>query len=262
MSDDAAKRSTDWYGWKPDLPDHRDFKYADIAPKRLKLPAKVDLRNCCSPIQNQGTLGSCTAHALVGALKFLDKKAGRKVVNLSRLFIYYNERAIEHHVQYDRGAHLRDGIKSLAHHGVCEEEEWPYRTDNRTFKLRPAKRCYEAALKHRVRSYHRIQTLDEMQKCLASGYPFVFGFSVYQSFEAKQIEKTGILNMPRRNETLKAGHAVMAVGYDDEEERFLIRNSWGADWGKGGYFTMPYDYLATRDLSDDFWMIQASESVS
>lgn len=252
----VTRRSSNWYGWLPDLPDHRDYRYEEIAPKQLRLPGKVDLRHACSPIEDQGSLNSCTGHALGSALEFLEKKAGRKVVNLSRLFVYYNERAIQGTVKHDRGAHLRDGIKSLAHDGVCAEKNWPYRIDEKTYKTKPPPSCYREARIHTIRSYHRLQTVREMQLCLACGYPFVFGFSVYASFEAKRIEKSGVLNMPRRHEQQQGGHAVMAVGYDDEQERFIIRNSWGADWGKGGYFTMPYDYLANRDLSDDFWTIR------
>src|SRR3979409_1707958 len=107
-------RFTKWYGWLPDLPDHRDFLYSAVAPKLTKLPPKVDLRPGCSAVEDQGQLGSCTANALVGALEFLEKKDGVACTDLSRLFVYYNERAIEGTVDSDSGAFLRDGIKSLA----------------------------------------------------------------------------------------------------------------------------------------------------
>src|SRR5437879_5900028 len=121
------KRSPKWYGWLPDLPDHRDFSYSAIAPRLAALPTQVDLRKKCSPIENQGEIGACTANALVGALEFLELKDGVEFVDLSRLFVYYNERAIEGTVKQDSGAFLRDGIKSLAKQGVCPEQEWPYR---------------------------------------------------------------------------------------------------------------------------------------
>src|SRR5437773_11379638 len=120
------KRSPQWYGWLPDLPDHRDFFYSAVAPRLVSPPAKVDLRSKCSPVENQGALGSCTANALVGALEFLEIKDGAKFVDLSRLFVYYNERAIEGTINQDSGAFLRDGIKSLAKQGVCPEKECPY----------------------------------------------------------------------------------------------------------------------------------------
>jgi C1A family cysteine protease len=96
---------------------------------------------------------------------------------------------------------------------------------------------------------------------MADGFPFVFGFTVYDSFESDQVAKTGILNMPKPDEPEVGGHAVMGVGYDDAKKRLLVRNSWGADWGMKGYFTMPYDYVASRDLSDDFWTIRKAEDI-
>ena len=95
-----------------------------------------------------------------------------------------------------------------------------------------------------------------MRSCLAAGFPFVFGFSVYESFESPEVAKTGVVPMPSGNEQLLGGHAVLCVGYDDASARFLVRNSWGTGWGMAGYFTIPYDYLADRDLSDDFWTLR------
>lgn len=250
-------RSPKWYGWLPDLPDHRDLLYAKIAPKVARLPAKVDLSAGCSPIENQRTLGSCTANALVGALEFLEMKSGTPFVDLSRLFVYYNERVIEDSVEDDAGAFLRDGIKSLAQQGVCPEQSWPYVVAD--FAKEPSAPCYDAAKDHCIKSYHRINSLDEMRGCLAEGYPFVFGFTVYTAFESAAVAKSGKLNLPGKKEKVEGGHAVLAVGYNDAEKRFLIRNSWDTDWGMKGYFTMPYAYLGDRNLADDFWTIRASD---
>jgi C1A family cysteine protease len=251
-------RSQQWYGWLPDLPDHRDLMYSAIAPQLARLPEKVDLRSECSAIENQGSLGSCTANALVGALEFLELQAGAIFVDLSRLFIYYNERVIEGTVKEDSGAFIRDGIKSLAKQGVCPEAEWPYKIAG--YKKKPTAKCYKDAKKHQITSYHRISTVDEMRTCLADGFPFVFGFTVYESFESAQVAKTGVLNLPAPDEKVEGGHAVMAVGYDNGQKRFIIRNSWDTDWGMKGYFTMPYDYLdPAKNLADDFWTIRASE---
>lgn len=257
MRKTIKKRSPKWYGWLPDLPDRRDFLYAAIAPKVARLPRKVDLQPKCPPVENQGQLGSCTANALVGALEFLELRDGARFVDLSRLFVYYNERLIEGTVDQDSGAFIRDGIKSLAKQGVCPEQQWPYKIA--AFKRHPTSPCYAAAKKHRITSYHRIITLDEMHTCLADGFPFVFGFTVYQSFESAAVANSGVLNLPTTRERVVGGHAVMAVGYDDTVRRFLVRNSWGANWGKRGYFTMPYAYLSDRNLSDDFWTVRAAE---
>jgi C1A family cysteine protease len=242
------------YGWTPDLPDQRDYKFSAIYKIPAKLPASVDLRAQCSPVEDQGNLGSCTANALAGALEFLERKDQVAFADLSRLFIYYNERVIEHTVSSDSGAMLRDGIKTLAKQGVCLEAMWPYVISQ--FTKKPSASCYKNAATHQITSYQRLLAVDEMRACLADGYPFVFGFTVYESFESATVARTGTVNMPKPSEKVLGGHAVMAVGYNDTQKRFIIRNSWGTGWGKQGYFTMPYAYLADRNLSDDFWTIR------
>jgi C1A family cysteine protease len=244
------------YGWAPDLPDHRDHVYSAPLPILVKLPPKKDLRSGCPPVYDQGQLGSCTANAISGAIQFEQKKQGSKVFMPSRLFVYYNERAMEGSVNSDAGAQIRDGVKSVANLGVCPETEWPY--DIKKFANKPGPPCYTAAKKCQAVGYQRLDStsLNQLKGCLASGFPFVFGFTVYESFEGPQVAKTGALNMPAPKEKVVGGHAVMAVGYDDAAQRFTVRNSWGKDWGLKGYFTIPYSYLTTTNLADDFWTIR------
>jgi C1A family cysteine protease len=262
------------YGWLPDLPDARDWTFAARPPRRL--PPRVDLRPGCSPVEDQGSLGACTAQALAGALEFLEIKDAqprrspispatfgetrvREFEDRSRLFIYYNERVVLHTVRVDSGAMLRDGIKTLVKQGACGETLWPY--DPRRFAAKPPASCYRDGLQHQITEYRRLSTTDGMRACLAAGYPFVFGFMVYEGFESRAVARTGVVPMPGRREKALGGHAVMAVGYDDAKRQFLVRNSWGTRWGLAGYFTMPYSYLASRDLSDDFWTIRAGEGL-
>ncbi len=252
-------RKMNGYGWQPDLPDHRDLFYQAPAHVLKKLPKKIDLRKNCPPVYDQGQLGSCTANAIGAAFEFeLLKQNAADDFMPSRLFIYYNERAIEHSVNTDSGAQIRDGMKSVNKQGVCPENMLPYSITK--FANKPSSDCYHTALKHLVLSYHRIlQTSVQMKSCLAEGFPFVFGFTVYESFESEAVSKTGKLNLPEKNEQAIGGHAVMAVGYDDNSKRFIVRNSWGSNWGMSGYFTMPYDYLLNENLSDDFWTIRLVE---
>ena len=247
------------YGWQKDLPDQRDHLYAAAVPVVSPLPAKVDLRPQCPPLYDQGQLGSCTANAIAGAIQF--ERLKQKVSDFvpSRLFIYYNERVIEHSVASDSGAQIRDGIKSVAKQGDCPETEWPY--DLVKFKIKPPAACYADALKYKVVSYQRItQSLAQLKGCLASGWPFVFGFTVYESFESAAVAKSGHAPLPKSNESVVGGHAVAAVGYDDAKQWFLVRNSWGAGWGLKGYFTLPYAYVTAADLASDFWTIRLLQS--
>lgn len=253
----GAKRSG--YGWVPDLPDHRDIVYSAVRPVPAVLPPGVDLRPACPPVEDQGQLGSCTGNALVGALEFLELKDKVPFADLSRLFVYYNERVIEHTVTSDSGAQIRDGIKTLARQGVCTEKKWPYVISR--FAQKPTPPCYKEAQQHQITSYQRLLTLDEMRACLAEGFPFVFGFTVYEGFESQQVAKTGVVPMPQRGERVVGGHAVVAVGYHDAEKRFVVRNSWGTGWGMKGYFTIPYDYVANPNLAEDFWTIRRGEKM-
>lgn len=243
------------YGWIPDQPDQRDHMYAAPAEFLTALPSKVDLRRRCPKVYNQGQLGSCTANAIAGAIEFERRKQRMTDFVPSRLFIYYNERVIEGTVRSDSGAQLRDGIKSVASQGVCPEPEWPYVIAK--FTTKPSVRAYNDAQLDRAISYQSLfQDLNQMKGCLASGYPFVFGFTVYQSFESATVAKTGHAPMPGWGERPVGGHAVMAVGYDDDAQWFIVRNSWGANWGMKGYFTLPYSYLIQPALSSDFWTIR------
>jgi C1A family cysteine protease len=243
-------------GWIPDHPDHRDRLFA-VPPPAGPLPSSADLRAGCPPVYDQGQIGSCTANAIAGAVQFDRMKQQIPDFMPSRLFLYYNERAIEGTVDSDAGAALRDGIKSVASQGDCPESLWPYIDDGQTFALQPPQNCYDSAVLHTAVSYERLlQNLAQMKGCLAAGYPFVFGFTVYESFESDAVAESGQVSMPALNEQALGGHAVLAVGYDDAQNCFIVRNSWGPNWGDQGYFYLPYAYLQDENLAADFWTLR------
>jgi C1A family cysteine protease len=238
------------YGWKPQLPDIHDLKFT-INTSVIN-PIAVDLTSKFPPVYDQTTLGSCTGNAISGIIEYDFIKELHPVWVPSRLFIYYNERVIEHSVKSDSGAMIRDGIKTVVKQGVCDEKLWPYNVDK--FAKKPTVKCYNAALKDIVTKYEALSGVNMYKNALAQGYPFVFGFSVYESFESDAVAKTGIVPMPKLSEKLLGGHAVAAAGYDDNKQWFIVRNSWGPDWGNKGYFYLPYSYF-TPALTDDFWVI-------
>jgi C1A family cysteine protease len=247
------------YGWSPDIPDGRDQMYAAPAPVVSKLPRRVDMRKQCPAVYDQGQLGSCTANAIGAALEFDQiKQEQRSTFTPSRLFIYYNERALEGTVESDSGAQIRDGIKTVSKQGACKEATWAYEIEH--FRDKPSRACYTEAKKNQAVLYQRLtQTLSQLKGCLAEGFPFVFGFVVYESFETPEVAKTGHAEIPRANDDPVGGHAVMAVGYDEANQWFIVRNSWGPKWGMKGYFTLPYAYLVQATLARDFWTIRSVE---
>jgi C1A family cysteine protease len=221
------------------------------------------------PVYDQGKIGSCTANALAGAVQFDRLKSQQQPDFIpSRLFIYYCERAIEGSVANDNGAQLRDGIKALQNEGVCPETEWPYDDTPAAYEggpfpigsapaTQPSQACYDDAVNFVITSYQRLnQNLPQLQGCLASGYPFVFGFSVFTSWFDNDPKPTTI-TYPTQDDSQVGGHAVMCVGYDSGTQLFKIRNSWGADVGDNGYFYMPYSYITDSNLCGDFWVINA-----
>ena len=252
-----------WYGWVKDTPDPRDLLFTASPVVAAKpLPKSADLRPGCPGVYDQGQVGSCTGNAIAGAFEFAQKKSMLTDFMPSRLFIYYNERAMEHTTDQDAGAQIRDGIKSVVKLGVPPESDWPYSENLSVVTEKPKALAYTDALQHKVIAYHRISgrtssgALALMKSCLADGYPFVFGFTVYAYFESDKMAKSGVLPMPKKGEEIVGGHAVMAAGYDDKKKAVLVRNSWGTDWGIKGYFWMPYDYISSSKLASDFWTIR------
>lgn len=242
-------------GWIPDVPSIRDWKYADTHYTAVRpRPRIIDLRPKMPPVEDQLYIGSCTANAAVGATEYLDVLDGGAFTNDSRLFVYYNSRLLSGLQNVDSGSYNRDTIRCLIKWGCCDESMWPY--DPTKVFTQPDQTCYDAARPHKILSYSRLNTRSDMLNCLNSGFPFIFGFTCYESFDSEEVARTGIVNMPKLGEKDMGGHAVLAVGYDLNQRRFIVRNSWGVNWGMQGYFTMPEEYLTNRDLSDDFWTIR------
>jgi C1A family cysteine protease len=281
-------------GWIPDYPDFRDYteeteEVVEILKpsglpvksrqKRLRrrkgLPASVDLREWCSPVEDQKMLGSCTAHAGVGIIEYYERKAFGRHIDASRLFLYKVTRNLMK-MKGDTGAYLRTTMGAMVIFGAPPEDYWPYTDEESEFDKEPAAFCYAFAQNYKTLKYYRHDPpgvsanaiLERVKTYLAGGHPAMFGFTVYDSIE--QAEDTGRIPFPSPKEKIEGGHAVIAVGYDDKmkiknksskEETIgalLIRNSWGKAWGEDGYGWLPYEYLL-RGLAEDFWSVLKKE---
>lgn len=249
------------FGWKRDTAqiedEERTFKFTSDS-----LPKTIDLRDMCGAVLDQKSLGSCTAHALAAGHMFAQRKQGiTHMVLPSRLFIYYYERLKEGSVESDSGAMIRTGIEVLSTIGVCKEEFWTYTdsiTEPHNFRTPPSKRANDNAGNWIANDYKKIRDLHSLKACLAHGFPVVFGFSVYSSFMSAQVATSGYAPFPQRHEQALGGHAVLAVGYIDNDQGdsgyVICQNSWGRNWGDAGFFYLPYEYF-TRGLADDAWAI-------
>ncbi len=272
-------------GWLPDYPDYRDYTEETkqirevLEPSRrrnTKTPAgSMDLRKWCSPIENQGKLGSCTAHAGVGIIEYYERKAFGKYTEASRLFLYKVTRNLMK-IEGDAGAFLRTTMGAMVLFGVPPEEYWPYKEDKNEFDHEPPAFCYAYAQNYQTLKYFRHDPpgtsgdslLNKVKTYLSKGHPAMFGFTVYSSIE--QAEKTGKIPFPSPKEKIMGGHAILAVGYDDKmkvKNRYskiettgalLIRNSWGKGWGEEGYGWLPYEYIL-KGLAEDFWSVLKKE---
>jgi C1A family cysteine protease len=244
------------FGWVKDSPDGRDKLYSASVKVTERLPKAVDLRAELPPVYDQGNMNSCTANAIAAAMEFDEmhqKIKGRFVP--SRLFIYYNERAMEGTVDKDAGGQIRDGIKSIASQGAPSEGLWGY--EERLLTAKPRAACYSQARRYKIVSYLRMMHhVDELRSCLASGFPFVFGIKVFASFVGQEVANTGVVQMPKEGEKTAGLHAALACGYEDSAQLFTVRNSFGTDWGMNGYFTIPYAYLLDPKLAHDFWTLR------
>ncbi len=289
-------------GWLPDYPDFRDYTIDQnaVAPKlqllkqeksikdmrelvgvaetgkRLSVSASVDLRQWCSPIEDQGSLGSCTAQAGAGVVEYFEKRAFGKYIDASRLFLYKATRNLMH-ATGDSGAFLRSTMGALTLFGVPPEEYWQYSIPD--FDNEPPAFCYAFAQNYQAITYYRLDPygtpkdalLNRIKTDLGAGLPPMFGFTVYSS--VSQADKTGAIPYPTAGEKIVGGHAVVAVGYDDARTikntnrgavetkgALLIRNSWGTAWGEAGYGWLPYDYVL-KGLAVDWWSLLKNEWV-
>ena len=232
-----------------------------------QLPKKVDLRPYMTKIEDQGNVGSCTANAVAGAYEYIVKRTENldEDYDASRLFIYYGARAMRGNQNKDSGSVISDAIKLLTETGVCSEYTWPYSDDKKVVFCKPNTDAYSEANEHKITETEHINTdLKSWKSALAEGYPIIFGTKLFQSFD--QQRKKGFVPTPSAADQQRGAHgnhAMLCVGYSDVDIVFIVRNSWGTNWGDNGYCYMSYDYLMNKNYNHgDSWIIRAADPVS
>jgi len=245
------------FNHKKDKQDHRDLKFEVFHKSTIPNPVSVDLRTTTfiPTVLDQGQLGSCTANASSNALRFLLKKEKITDWQPSRLYIYWFSRFLEGSTNEDSGCQIRDVMTAIHTYGACDEKLLPYNINR--FKTRPGNSCVRSATPH-IKNFKYLSlsnTESSLKNCLSSGFPIVFGFDVYESFETDVVATTGIVPMPDTSkEELLGGHCVCIYGYDDVKKQYLIMNSWGTGWGQKGFFYAPYDFV--KLYGSDFWTLR------
>lgn len=245
------------------VPDHMkiaqysDDKALKILPNSYNILSTSNLYTSI-PVYDQGNLGSCVSNALAFVYSLIEYKQKNKLhIKPSRLFIYYNGRAMEKTINVDNGLEIYDGFSTIKTNGVCDENMWPYIISK--FAQKPTLMCYKKAMATKIINFIPIaQTLNAIQYSIYSGYPVVIGIDVYESFESQTADTTGIIPLPNTiTEQLFGGHCVVLIGYDNTKSVFTFRNSWGINWGDKGNGYLPYSYVMNKNLSFDFYAINS-----
>lgn len=268
--------STAVLGWHRDFPDIRDIAADSLVvqamlqrcnrpkPARTIRPSRIDWREYCPPIRDQGKLASCTAHACLGLFEYFERRSFGKVVDASRLFVHQTtRRLLQRNAQ--PGANLRTTFKAMIRFGVPPEQFWPYDTDKS--ELEPEPFLFSFAQHGDAIKYVRLdprgsnggESLMRVKSFLVAGLPCVLGFIVCDS-----ISNDPGIAFPTRHDSVRGGHSVLAIGYDDSyrirstKGALLIQNSWGTAWGDKGYGWLPYAYVEEQ-LAVDCWTIMRSD---
>ncbi len=234
-------------GCRKDPKDTRDILMGLVLPV-VPIPVSFDFTKLMSPVRNQGSEGTCVAFAsVVGVKEFQDKKEYHKLIKLSPRFLYNLCKKFDD-IPFEEGTYPRIAMKILLNYGVCHESFWPYVPLKKSL---PRKGADKDAIKFKIKAYARIKSQLEMKRSLLVNGPFLAGVKVYKSWFKKNVEKSGFISMPKRNEQLMGGHAICIVGYDDKFRIFKFKNSWGANWGSDGYGYLPYAYM--KKYCSDAW---------
>lgn len=227
--------------WSPSWPNShipRTFRLADFPPP-----------------QDQQDISACAVNACATALNYGMHRQGRRPFRASRLFLYYTTRR---HIMRlprltdDTGCSLRDVCAAAVKYGVCDEGLWPYH--KKLIATEPPAAVVAAAAALPPRACFAVkQRLPDMVSCLVNHHPIMMGMSVYSNITAAQ--KEGVMGMPGAHDVLLGAHAVLVCGYNIATRMFTLQNCWGEDWGKGGFFDVPMEFVLDTHYCWDLWIL-------
>lgn len=242
-------------GYQRDLP--RPAAAEVVTDRTVEtLPPSVDLRAHCTAVEDQKALGSCTANAAVGALEYHRKKNGLDPSDLSRLFVYYNTRRLKGCIDQDSGATIAESMAAVLAYGAPRSDLWPYE-DGARWKDAPPQAVYEDATLNEAVQYARVSPGAGVLGALAAGFPVCFGIFLPKiAYDvAGQTGAAPELSEEQWNGEQAGGHAMLIVGYDLLRRLYLVRNSWGAGYGDGGYITIPFSVMERGAPAEGFWVL-------
>ena len=243
-------------------------------PKNISLPESIDLRSNFTRIKNQGNQGSCLAHALTSIFEYAVKLNTAKSVDLSEAFLYYNARKMDTtgdvDTSTDTGSRVKPAIASLMEYGIATEELCPY--NEADFTTQPSDQAYaDAKTRRLIKALNVNRSSVDIKKALSEGYPVEASFVLCPTFTDASIG--GYVSMPTETEITEtlslddsqrprhSTHAMVIVGYSDKLNCFVVRNSWGEDWGDNGYCYIPYIYVDDKRLCNNACIITEIESM-
>lgn len=219
----------------------------------------VDLTSGFRPIQNQGQQGSCVAFSLTSVFEYVVKLNTNQMMDLSEAFLYYNSRKLDAGEDFDPnlddGTTFTSALRALSEYGLAEESYCKY--DPSLWSVEPTKEAYDdASVRKLIKALNVERSVSAMKSALSEGYPVLASFTLCRSFNPSA---NGLISMPGQDElaaladgsdqeTLHNRHGMVIVGYDDKLQSFLVRNSWGVEWGNGGYCYVPYEYIENEHL--------------
>lgn len=252
LIEDSKKRLTE-----------KGFSYGDVTYKLLhevvenpledtytpkkNHPQSVDLRSGFSKIRDQKGLGACTSFSMSSIFEYILNKIDGNNVSLSPRFLYYNVcKKNSDDTPIDKGSSFYENIVSLGEDGICEEFLCPFEED---FRLPPTEESRIDANSRLVTKAENVDiTHEALTSALADGHPIGVSLKVFDSFGKNH---KGFVFRPSEKELKSTDygyHAMVLCGYSEKEKIYIVRNSWGVQFGDKGYCYIPFSYIEDKSL--------------